>query len=315
MTRDLFRRYVWLVDVIRHARKISYDKIADLWLKSNQNPERVPLALRTFHNHRDAIAHLFGIRIYCDRGDRNQYYIPDEPGGITRLKVWMLQTLSMSHLVGTTGNVENRIIIEGDPEEKHGLISIIEAMNDSEVLHISWRPLGTLHEESADLAPYCVSFKDYDWLLLAKREDREELDFIPLKTITSITGTSRGFDYPSDFNPREFLSKFFGRAISVSDRNAETIKIRIGGSSRERIRMLPLHQSQEEIYEKDEYSVFEFRLVASEEFLQTVLSMGSDAEVISPVSLREQLFSTMRQMVSRYETSIPNPVGVSQMAY
>lgn len=315
MTRDLFRRYVWLIDVIRHARKISYDKIADLWLKSNLNPERVPLALRTFHNHRDAIAHLFGIRIYCDRSDHNQYYIPDDPGGLTRLKAWMLQTLSINHLVNTTGNVEDRIIIEGHPEEKHGLISMIEAMNDSEVLHITWRPAATLHEETANLEPYCVRFKDYDWLLLAKRENSEEFELIALKSIVSITGTNRGFDYPAAFNPREFFSKFFGDHIEIQEQDAEVIKIRIGGTWRERIRMLPLHHSQEEIYEKDEYSVFEFKLVPGDEFVRTVLGMGNEAEVISPVALREKVFSTMRQMVARYENSISNPVGISQMAY
>ena len=77
MKRDLFRRYVWLVDVIRHAKSITYEEISELWKESPLNTDQSPLALRTFHNHRDAIAQLFGIRIHCNRSD-HEYYIQQD---------------------------------------------------------------------------------------------------------------------------------------------------------------------------------------------------------------------------------------------
>ena len=122
MKRDLFRRYVWLVDVVRHAKKITYEEISELWKKSPLNTDHSPLALRTFHNHREAIAQLFGIQILCNRSD-HEYYIPqdDEHGSETKLRVWMLQTLSLSNLSSQSDVMDDRVLLDITPEERHGL--------------------------------------------------------------------------------------------------------------------------------------------------------------------------------------------------
>lgn len=54
MAKDLFKRYIWLVDTIYQARKITFDEINDKWVRSflsdgNDFPKK------TFNNHRSAI--------------------------------------------------------------------------------------------------------------------------------------------------------------------------------------------------------------------------------------------------------------------
>lgn len=63
MTSNLFKRYVWLIDVVNQAGKLTYEEISSLWERSPLNEDRSPLALRTFHNHRYVVDKLFGITI------------------------------------------------------------------------------------------------------------------------------------------------------------------------------------------------------------------------------------------------------------
>lgn len=59
----LIRRYVWLVDTIRHAGHITLEEINDLWLRNYVlNPgHETEIPERTFHRHREAIIDLFDV--------------------------------------------------------------------------------------------------------------------------------------------------------------------------------------------------------------------------------------------------------------
>ncbi len=58
MAKNLLNKYVWLVETIYKAKKISFEEINQLWL-DNDMSEGKPLALRTFHKWRVAIEEMF----------------------------------------------------------------------------------------------------------------------------------------------------------------------------------------------------------------------------------------------------------------
>ena len=74
MAKDLFHRYVWLLDTINFRPNISFDEVNNLWKDSSLNDSGKDLPLRTFHNHRYAIRNEFSVDIACDR-KTNLYYI------------------------------------------------------------------------------------------------------------------------------------------------------------------------------------------------------------------------------------------------
>ena len=49
MTRDLFDKYIWLVDTIYRAGRITFEEINECWLRSRLS-EGKDIPLRTFHN-------------------------------------------------------------------------------------------------------------------------------------------------------------------------------------------------------------------------------------------------------------------------
>ena len=84
MAKDLFNRYIWLVDTIYRAGKITFEEINERW-KRNAMSRGEDLPVRTFHNHRAAIEELFDINIECDKRGGYRYYIENaddmEQGG------------------------------------------------------------------------------------------------------------------------------------------------------------------------------------------------------------------------------------------
>lgn len=301
MKPDLFHRYVWLVEVVRHAEKITFERIADLWLKSSLNSDRSPLALRTFHNHRDAVANLFGIRILCDRSDHNQYFIsPGDSADFTKLKMWMLQTLTMDavgHRVGR--NLSARVLLDSAPADKYGLNGVIEAMRQGKMLQIAYSFLTTGNSANLMVSPYCVRFWRSSWYIIGKDAENDSLMALDLARVISLVVTDKSFVYPSDFSPEKFLGKFFGMEID-SELPAEAVRLKVFGRTRDKIRTLPFHGSQKEMLADLSYSIFEYNLVPSDDFINAILSHSTDMEVLSPEWLRSEVATRIHKMARLY---------------
>ena len=49
----LFQQYIWLVNIIKRYRKITFEEINHHWLNTDMS-EGMPLARSTFNRHKDA---------------------------------------------------------------------------------------------------------------------------------------------------------------------------------------------------------------------------------------------------------------------
>ena len=65
MAGNILNRYVWLVDTINHAGKITLAEINQKWKQTDWSGGN-DLPRRTFHNYRNKIEDLFDINIGCD---------------------------------------------------------------------------------------------------------------------------------------------------------------------------------------------------------------------------------------------------------
>lgn len=72
MAANIFGRYVWLIDILRRYKRLTFQEISTLWQESGLSyGEKLPL--RTFHNHQKAIKDIFDVYIECDK--KNPYTI------------------------------------------------------------------------------------------------------------------------------------------------------------------------------------------------------------------------------------------------
>ena len=66
------------------------------------------------------------------------------------------------------------------------------------------------------------------------------------------------------------------------------------------IRDLKMHETQEEIEQNEEYSIFTFNLRPEFDFQQELLWNGEDMEVLKPLWLRKEIAGKIKRMWNKY---------------
>lgn len=292
-TAILFNRYVWLVDTIYRAGRITFEEINAQWERSSLNDTGEELPLKTFHNHKNAIQQMFDINIECDRKGGYLYYIEHaedmERGGV---RTWLLNTFAVNHLINESHHLKRRILFEEIPSGQRFLTQIIEAMRDNLTMELTYQSFWYDTASTFEVAPYCVKVFRQRWYVVARSLSDERLRVYALDRIQELRTTENGFALPKDFDPQAYFTDSFG--VTVDETYAvERVKIRVQGIQRQYIRTLPLHASQREVETTEDSSVFEFYLRPTLDFQQELLTHAANAEkdieVLSPQWLREHM--------------------------
>ena len=134
-----FKEFIWLVETIHKAKRITFAEIQERWLRSSLC-DGVELARSTFNRHRDAIQDMFGIYIECDCQNGYKYYIGnDEVLENDSVQNWLLSTLSINNVISESLSLQNRILLQSVPVENDYLETVIEAMKKSVRISVDYR--------------------------------------------------------------------------------------------------------------------------------------------------------------------------------
>lgn len=296
---DTFRQYIWLVNTIRRARKISYDDINKLWLANDLNDGR-PLSRTTFYRLRQAIEDMFGIRIECD--NQHQYFISNpETLKDNSTQNWMLQTLTVSNFLVDSLSIKDQLVLEEIPGGTMYLQTIINAIKNSHTLCMTHQGFEEPEAKTALIEPYCLKVFRQRWYLLCKnRSKHNTLRIYALDRITELTETNDHFNLDPSFDAEFFFKNYFGVFIG-EDEKPTRIVLRAYGKMIPLIRSLPKHQSQNEISTTEQYSDFEYYLAPTFDFRQEILKEGHELEVIEPKSLRKTMHDELMKAIDRYK--------------
>lgn len=298
MAKDLFNRYIWLVDTIYRADGITFEEINEKWLRNSMS-EGLDLPLKTFHNHRKAIEDMFDINIVCDKRGGYKYYIENaddmEKGGV---RTWLLNTFAVNNLINESHHLKRRIVFEQIPSGQNFLTQVIEAMRDGMSIEIKYKSFWRQDEYTTEVEPYFVKVFKQRWYLIARNKIKDAIRIYALDRIHALTQTGNAFVMPKDFSPEEYFYNSFG-IISQDNCPPEIVELKVYGTQKEYFRTLPLHHSQEEVENADGYSIFRYYLSPTYDFIQEILSHGCEVEVLSPQHLRDEVRSHAATIVSR----------------
>lgn len=298
MTKDLFDKYIWLVDTIYRAGKITFEEINERWLRSRLS-EGEDIPLRTFHNWRIAIEQVFDININCNRKGGYYYYIENadgmQKGGIRN---WLLNTFAVNNLINESHHLKRRILFEEIPSGRKYLTPVIEAMRDGLEIELHYQSYWYEEPSTYTLQPYCIKVFKQRWYVIGFCKERNNIRTFSLDRIQQLTTLDAKFVYPKDFDPEAYFADYFG--IMIENKKLETIRIKVYGMHVQYIRALPLHRSQCEIETTVDYSIFEYRMKPTLDFRQELLSRGADVEVLAPLTFREEMIQSVEKMSSLY---------------
>lgn len=298
----LFNRYIWLIDLIYSAGYITREEIDRRWSRASLNFDHESMIPeRTFHRYKDAIQEMFQIDI---RYNKSRGYYIENTEDIQRdeLRQWLIGTFAVENLIGESSELRRRILLEDIPSGQRHLTPIIEAMRDGVKIRIMYQSFHSAEPSTFILAPYCVRVFRQRWYVLGTSEKGKELRLYGLDRILNTERTTTPFVLPENFDAEAFFANGYG--VTVDERKPEIVRISVDAYQANYLRSLPIHPSQEETERNNDYSVFQFFIVPTYEFIKELLSYGGTLEVLSPKWLRKEMKQealTMNEIYNRQE--------------
>lgn len=299
----LFKEYIWLIETIHQAGKITFAEINEKWRKREESGG-VEFARTTFNRHRDAILDMFGVVIDCDRKDGYRYFIYNkEVLSDDSVANWLFSTLSVGNMLDENVGVQDRILIESVPSGDVHLKRIIKAMRESRRIMITYRRYGAASANSFSVAPYCVKLFKRRWYVLARIDrptyNSTTMAVFALDRIENVELQKETFKIDPDFDAQEYFGECFG--IVVGDGTMpERIVLRAYGLEPYYLRDLPIHHTQREVNVTEEYTDFEVYMRPTSDFKGYLMSRGEWLQVIEPKWLAIEMQNWLQAAMNRY---------------
>jgi hypothetical protein len=307
--QNLIGKYVWVIETIFRAKKISFKELNRRWLRDDIS-RGVEIPKRTFDNWRYVIGDLFGIDIVNENRGEYRYYIENEED-ISRngLRSWLYNTFCVSNALANSQNVKDRILLEYVPSGQHYLQLIIDAMKENRVLNMTYHSYWKDEEQNYDVQPYCVKLFRQRWYVVARSTEpyyyAQGPRIYALDRIRHLHKTDTEFTLPKDWSAEEFFDGCYG-IIADQTIKPQAVKLKLTASQANYIRDLQLHESQEEIERNDQYSIFQFFLRPAFDFQQEILRNGEGVEVLEPLWLRKEIAGMIKRMNDKYVNDVEN---------
>lgn len=295
----LFQQYIWLVNTIHRAKKITFEEINRKWVETYMS-DGLPMARSTFNRHKDAIEDMFGIIIECDKHDWFKYRIANsEVLEESSIQNWMLNTMSVSGMLNDSKAVHDRILLESVPSNGEYLHRFIEAMKSDHRVLVEYHKYGSEESTTRIVEPYCVKLFNRRWYALVRHIEKDALFTLSFDRLQNLEITDERFTVEEDFDAEVFFKDSYG--IVMSDRiDLTTVRIRAYGREAFYMRDLPLHHSQEEIETTPEYSDFVLKLRPTPDFYTPLLARGPQIEVLEPQFVADEIKRLHREAYERY---------------
>lgn len=294
----LFKEYIWLVNTIYQAGKISFAKINEKWLRTEMSGG-VEIARTTFNRHKDAIEDIFGIIIDCDKKDGFKYHIANKSVlHEDTIQNWMLSSMTVHTAVQEGVSLQKRILLEEIPSGYKYLQPILEAMKSNHCISFTYQKYNDAETKTySDAEPYCLKLYKQRWYLLTRIN--QQFRTFSLDRIKSLDISAEIFQLDKGFDAEAYFHDYFG-VYRDEKKPPQTVVIRASKEERPYLRDLPLHHSQQEINVTAEYSDFSYFLSPSDDFIGEILRKKNRLYVISPKELRDKILHIVKEMENNY---------------
>ena len=181
----------------------------------------------------------------------------------------------------------------------------IRILNDAVLtctsVKIRYRTGSTGSVKTRKLDPYRVWYRSGGLYVIGHDHRSDEIRTFAIDRIQRIRESDEPFSVPADFDFDEYTSSSFG----VASEPATRVSIRFAGRVRTYIEERQWHPSQQLETLPDGDLALRMEVGSTTELRQWILSFGSDAEVIAPESLRDEVMRELEAAVSQYRPEAP----------
>lgn len=310
MVTELLKKYIWLVQTFIRAgeRGLSLDEICEKW----EGRFDTGYSRRTFNNHREAVAEVFGIHIGCNRST-NRYFVEysEDVSDEAAQNAWLINTFTVNNMLSLgKERLSGRVSVEDIPSGHSHLTSIMDAMTENHRIVIEYRKYTSSETDRYNLHPYAVKEFAKRWYLVAYCMEREAMRVFGLDRIQSLEIKAETFQMPKNFDVDELFATSFG--IYIPKEKGKSVVFRSTQKEANFLRDLPIHKSQKELSIRDikkrlpeadpgpDEVWFEIFVCPDDAMTMEFCKHGGRIEVMSPASVREAVAAELRTAANQY---------------
>jgi len=187
-------------------------------------------------------------------------------------------------------------------QKQHGIMSTLHrAIEERRVVEIEYEPVGK-GVQRREIEPYAVVFYQASlYIIAAARDVAEGQDRVrhwKLDRFHKATTLDDYFKLPDDFDLEKYLGE--GLGIFAGSGKAQNYRIKITARGARWVQEDPWHADQQIEPQKDGGIVLTVKAAHDLEIIPRVLSLGAEAEVLSPAACRRTVAQIVRQLADRY---------------
>ena len=288
--KDYLRRHIWILSKLyENPKGLTYKEFAYEWGRTELNSLKTPLPKRTFADCLRAIEEAFDIQISSDARNGYRYRIVNREWlEKDNVKDWLLSAFAVNGLLQDSKGLRDRVMYEEIPSGNEYLLKILGAMKKDNVIRISYQDF------------YDTNIPD--WEEASEMTNQGNIRRYALDRIKYLEVTDETFKMPVHFSAESYFANAFGIIVEPEKYKVERIRLKVTDINHRRqyIRSLPLHDSQREVERYDDYSIFELQVMPAYDFIQQILAMSNEVEVLSPENVREEIARWVKEIAKLY---------------
>ncbi|MBP3517004.1 MAG: WYL domain-containing protein [Parabacteroides sp.] len=284
---------MWLAEFLYRKKRATRFQIEQEWSRSNISYGK-PLNRRTFQETKNKVERLFDTTISYNAQTHEYYFEDAEIFKKNSVHNWLLKTLSVSTTLQKYKNQQERILLEEPATGYFYLSELLEAMDASEQIQLTYHPFDKKPYTTL-FSAYCLKAFQQRWYVLGFSDYHQQIRTFALDRIMCIEQTTISYSIPADFNNQLYFKDCYGITYAPH-LELHTITLEVSPSYSPYLRTSPIHHSQQEI-KKD---IFQFTAFFSIELLQKLLSYGQNIKVLSPLSIQQRIKEEAQNMINLY---------------
>lgn len=188
-------------------------------------------------------------------------------------------------------------------EHHHGMLQCLHrCIQEHRQAEIVYQPIGK-DERQRVIEPYAVVFYQSSLYIIAAAaempaEDEERIRHWKLDRFSKVTALDKWFNVPEEFDLEKHLGESLG--IFAAGGKPKNFRIRISARAAPWVKEDPWHSDQKIDPQPNGDVILTVRAAHELEIIPRVLSMGNEAEILSPVSSRRRMAEMIATMADQY---------------
>jgi predicted DNA-binding transcriptional regulator YafY len=295
--RDSIQRINYIVDFLR-KKPASFNEILNyLERKSKDDSYDYVISQKTFKRDLDLILSLLSVEIEFSH-TLKKYKIVQDTSDEINLRI--MEAYDTFNALKIASDISQFIFFETRKAlgSEH-LSPILYGIKNRKLIRCSYQKFWDSEANNRLLVPLALKENKQRWYLVAIDNKDQKVKTFGLDRISNLSISDQGFTYPKDINIEQIFQNCFG-IISDEDYCAEEIVLSFSKHQAKYIKSLPLHPSQELIFEDTKEVRFKLFVKPTFDFMMEILSYGPDVEILEPAYVREELKNKLNNTLSKY---------------